>query len=84
MRPAVTRTSQLYRLIDDTLVTSLRLFTRGFSKCVVLKKKRLLKFVMKKLWLFAFHFPESFSSEVDFFNRRVIKNRLFHLARGKP
>ena len=31
------------------------------------QKKRLLKIVMKELWLFYVFFPENFSLEVEFF-----------------
>ena len=72
MRPAVLGTSQLYYLFDETLVISLRLFTCGFSKRVLLKKTQ----------AFCVFFPESFSSEVDFFKSSCHKEKT--ISSGSP
>ena len=77
MRPAVLGSTQLYDLIDETLVTV------TYSKRILLQKKT-SKIRYEETLAFLRFFPEIFSSEVEFFlSRRVIKNRLYHLARWK-
>ena len=66
MRPAVLGSSQLYDLIDETLVTYLRLFTRDFSNRLLLQKKS-SKIRYEEFLAFLRFFPERFSSEVELF-----------------
>ena len=71
MRTAVLGSSQLYDLIDETLVTSLRLFTLGFSKRIILQKNT-SKIRYEETLAFLSFFQNIFRQKLNFF-RRVIK-----------
>ena len=80
MRPDVLETSQLFYLIDETLVTFL-FFLYAFRN--VFFKTKTSKIRYEDIPAFLRFFFRKISFEVEFcYNHRVIKNRLVHLARG--